>query len=126
MARPVHFEIHASDLKAAADFYSNLFGWKLDQYGDYPYLLVDSGEGPGINGAIMQRQGPAPAEDAAVTGATIIMSVDDIDASTLLGLELGGSAPTPKQAVPGIGWSAYLKDPDGNLFGLFQDDTEAK
>ena len=31
----------------------------------------------------------------------------------------------PKMAVPGIGWLAYAKDPDGNIFGMMQADPEA-
>jgi predicted enzyme related to lactoylglutathione lyase len=31
----------------------------------------------------------------------------------------------PKSAVPGVGWSAYLADTEGNLFGLMQPDSTA-
>ena len=126
MARPVHFEIHASDLNAAAEFYGTLFGWTFNQYGEFPYMLADTGEGAGINGALMGRQGPAPGKGAPVMGATVIMEVRDIDAKTTQAVELGAERSVDKMAVPGIGWSAYLRDPDGNVFGLFQNDAEAK
>ena len=126
MGKVIHFEIHASDLDAAVAFYQALFGWKIQRWGDAPYCLIDAGEGPGANGAIMQRQGPAPAAGAPVMGATIIVGVDDIDATYARGLELGAEAAHEKLPVPGMGWSAYLRDPDGNVFGLFQEDAEAK
>jgi predicted enzyme related to lactoylglutathione lyase len=28
-------------------------------------------------------------------------------------------------AIPGIGWLAYVKDPDGNIFGMMQMDAGA-
>jgi hypothetical protein len=29
-------------------------------------------------------------------------------------------------AIPGVGWQAYCKDTEGNLFGIHQADTNAK
>jgi predicted enzyme related to lactoylglutathione lyase len=31
----------------------------------------------------------------------------------------------PKMAVPGVGWLAYEKDPDGNICGIMQADPGA-
>ncbi len=126
MGRPIHFEIHASDPRALTEFYGSLFGWKFSQYGDFPYHLAATGDGPGIDGAIKQRVTPAPTGDAPSTGATIFVGVEDIDAAFSDALKLGAEEAGAKRPVPGVGWSAYLRDPDGNLFGLFQNDTEAK
>jgi predicted enzyme related to lactoylglutathione lyase len=40
--------------------------------------------------------------------------------------ELGGSIAMPKMPVPTVGWLAYGKDTEGNLFGFMQFDPEAK
>ena len=32
----------------------------------------------------------------------------------------------PKIAVPGVGWVAYCADTEGNVFGMLQDDPNAK
>jgi predicted enzyme related to lactoylglutathione lyase len=32
----------------------------------------------------------------------------------------------PKMAVPGVGWLAYAKDTEGNIFGIMQPDTVAR
>lgn len=37
----------------------------------------------------------------------------------------GGKVLQGKLPVPGVGWSAYVADSEGNTIGLFQDDTSA-
>ena len=43
MPRPVHFEIHSADPKTTIEFYSQLFGWQFDQWGDEDYWLIKTG-----------------------------------------------------------------------------------
>jgi predicted enzyme related to lactoylglutathione lyase len=38
----------------------------------------------------------------------------------------GAEIAVPKMAIPGVGWLAYFKDPEGNLVGLHQFDSGAK
>ena len=38
----------------------------------------------------------------------------------------GGTLAHPKNAIPGVGWQAYFKDPEGNVFGVHQPDHNAK
>jgi hypothetical protein len=64
---------------------------------------------------------------AAVNAFAITIDVDDLD-GLLAKVEQGGGGAlvvVPKMAVPGIGWLAYVKDPDGNIFGMMQADTKA-
>jgi len=127
MARAVHFEIHASNPQALIKFYSSLFGWTFNKWegGDYWMIHTGPDEQPGINGGLMPRRGPLPESQAAVNAFVITVDVDDIDASVERGKAAGGSIALPKLPVPGIGWLAYLKDPDGNIFGMMQADTSA-
>lgn len=37
----------------------------------------------------------------------------------------GGTVALEKHAVPTVGWLAYCRDPDGNLFGMMRADPEA-
>jgi predicted enzyme related to lactoylglutathione lyase len=37
----------------------------------------------------------------------------------------GGTVAQDKLPVPGMGWSAYVLDSEGNTIGLFQPDTSA-
>ncbi|MGW4479848.1 VOC family protein [Rhodococcus triatomae] len=122
----VHFEIHGSEPQKLVDFYSALFGWSFQQFGDMPYWSISTGEGAaspgapgsGINGGLTQRRGPRPEPGAPVTGANIVVAVEDVDGTFARGLELGATAALPPDDLPGVGRLAYLLDPDGNVFGF--------
>jgi predicted enzyme related to lactoylglutathione lyase len=126
MSRAVHFEIQASNPQALIDFYSSLFGWSFNKWDGGEYWMIHTGpdEQPGINGGLLPRRGPAPAEMAAVNAFVITVDVENIDAAMAKAAS-GGVECVPKMAVPGIGWLAYFKDPDGNIFGMMQADTTA-
>lgn len=129
MAAPVTtFEIHASDPARCAAFYSETLGWKFVEhpFGDTRFWEIQTDSEHGALGRMIQRMGPPPAEDAPVMGAVITAQVDDLDAAFRRGLSVGGTEALPKFPLPGIGWAAYLKDPDQNVFGLFQPDPEAR
>jgi predicted enzyme related to lactoylglutathione lyase len=55
----------------------------------------------------------------------ITVDVENLDAS--MAEAQGGAAMlcVPKMAIPGVGWLAYFKDPDGNIFGMMQMDAGA-
>jgi predicted enzyme related to lactoylglutathione lyase len=127
MGRPVHFEIHATDPEASRDFYEQVFGWAFQKWGDQPYWMIFTGEdgAPGINGGLVPRQGGAPATGAPVNGFVVTVDVDDLDATLEAALKIGGEIRLPRMPVPGVGWLAYLADPDGNLFGVMQADESA-
>ena len=38
----------------------------------------------------------------------------------------GGTIALPKMPIPGMGWLAYCKDTEGNIFGMMQSDPNAK
>jgi hypothetical protein len=38
----------------------------------------------------------------------------------------GGQVVVPKMAVPTVGYLAYCKDTEGNIFGIFQPDAAAQ
>ncbi|HYO44614.1 MAG TPA: VOC family protein [Candidatus Limnocylindrales bacterium] len=124
----VHFEIHATDPQRLADYYSALLGWRFSQFGDQPYWVIDTGEGAignvdgapglGINGGLMQREGPRPDAGAPVNGCNFVIGVEDVDDLMRRGVELGGTEAAAAEDWPGIGRGGYLLDPDGNIFGL--------
>lgn len=121
MARPVHFEIPADNVERAIQFYETLFGWKFTKWeGPMPYWLITTGEAaePGINGGMMQRMHPGQ-------GVVNTVDVQDVDASLAAALANGAELAAPKMAIPGIGWLAYCKDPEGNVFGMMQTDPAA-
>lgn len=125
----VHFEIHASEPQRLIDFYSALLGWRFEQFGQWRYWSISTGEGSigmdgpgmGINGGLTEREGPAPETGAPINGSTIVVAVDDVDASFARGLELGGAEAIAPDDLTGVGRVGYLRDPDGNVFGMISE-----
>jgi predicted enzyme related to lactoylglutathione lyase len=52
--------------------------------------------------------------------------VADLDASMTKAQSLGATISLPKMPIPGLGWLVYMKDTDGNVFGMMQNDPAAK
>lgn len=121
MERITHFEIPVNDTAKAKKFYSEVFGWKFNQWGNEEYFLADTGENgtPGINGAIMKKKDPAQPVVNSINVKNIHKSIAAIEKN-------GGIIVVPKMPIPGMGWLAYFKDPDGNIHGIMQNDVNAK
>ncbi len=117
--RVVHFEIPADDPERAKAFYEAVFGWKITKWeGPQDYWLASTGEGPGIDGAIAPR-----AQGLEHTTDTI--GVDDLDSAINKVQEAGGTVVMPRMTIPGIGYLAYARDTEQNIFGLMQRDSTA-
>jgi predicted enzyme related to lactoylglutathione lyase len=126
----VHFEIPASDPDKLSDFYTQLFGWhidKMDMGGGYIYYMASTTEttpegmpkNPGaINVGIYARTSES---DRPMN----YVDVPDIDAFIAKAQGLGSKVLTPKMPIHGMGWYAQLEDPQGNAYGLYQNDPSA-
>ena len=128
MGRLVHFEVHAEDPERAAGFYARVLGWEARRWeGPADYWLLTTGpEGEaGINGAIALRRGAAPIEGEAVNAFVCTAAVDDLDDAVEEAVAAGGELALPRMAVPGVGWLAYVKDTEGNILGLMEQDASA-
>lgn len=128
MPRVVHFEIHAESPQRAARFYEAAFGWRLEPWAGSPdYWVITTGDErvPGINGGLLRRRGPAPASGQPVNAYVCTIEVPSIDLFIEQVIRHGGTMAVPKVALPGVGWSAYCKDTEGNIFGLMQTDPAA-
>lgn len=119
--RVVHFEIPFDDGDRARDFYSNAFDWQMMQMPEMGYTLVMSGpsgeEGPAepgyINGGMMQREGP-------YTSPNLVIDVDNLEDALAAVNSAGGSTVSERQAVGDMGFTAYCRDTEGNLIGLWE------
>ena len=123
MPKVIHFEIPAENTKRAIRFYEKALGWKFNQYGgkEMDYWLVTAGEDKevGINGAILKKGESHPATVNTVSVTSFEDTVKRIKAA-------GGKVLGPKTAVPNVGYMAYCKDTEGNIFGIMQQDQKAK
>lgn len=120
MPRVIHFEINADEPKRAAEFYRDVFGWEITNWGgpvDYWLALTGPDEEPGINGAIKDRS-----EDLSTVNTIEVPSVDDFLDKIQ---EAGGQTLTEKMVISGIGYNAYCMDTEGNVFGIMQNDPSA-
>ncbi|MBV9989723.1 MAG: VOC family protein [Alphaproteobacteria bacterium] len=128
MNRPVHFEIHAGDPAKLSKFYAEVFGWQITHMPQFDYYLISTGDndGPGINGGFVKRMGPGAAAGAAVNAFVCSLGVASVDAALEKALAAGAQVALPKMAIPGVGWQAYIRDPDENIVGLHQADAGAK
>lgn len=128
----IHFEIQASDVERAIAFYTQIFGWKIERYGDMEYWGIRTGRGEGgngekvgINGGLLRRKGGQPADGAPVNAFVCSIDVEDIDKMTEDIKKAGGGVVVEKTAVEGMLWQCYCKDTEGNTFGLVQIDSNA-
>ncbi|WP_370572554.1 VOC family protein [Methanomethylovorans sp.] len=136
MNRVIHFEIQAENPERAVKFYTEVFGWGIEEWviadvqmeNENRYWLVTTGPDtePGINGGLMFRRGPAPIEGQPVNAYVCTMGVANLEESADRVLKAGGSIVFPKMAVKGIGWLSYCKDTEGNIFGMMQSDENAQ
>jgi predicted enzyme related to lactoylglutathione lyase len=116
-----HFEIYAEEPEQLAEFYRQLFGWRINKAQAVDYFFIDTMDArPGaIRGGLLHRPIEGP------RSWVHYVHVDDIDTTTERVLRLGGKIVHAKSAVPKTGWYAVLDDPQGNIFAVFQPDPSA-
>lgn len=127
MPRVVHFEIHATEPEELIAFYSAVFGWSFTKAEGMDYWLIGTGpaDEPGIGGGLVKRPVPGPADSPSLNAFPCTVQVDSVEGTLEKAGGLGATVALPKMAVGGIGWLAYIKDPDGNLLGLLESDPAA-
>lgn len=121
MGRIVHFEIPFTNAALIRNFYTNVFHWRFTKWeGPEDYWLITTGKDdePGINGGMIATMGE-------MKGMINTVDVDNLDQVFAAVMANGGTEVMPKSAVPGVGWLAYAKDPEGTVFGMMQADPEA-
>lgn len=126
----VHFEVPANDPEKLVGFYKQLFGWETDKMdmGGMEYWSIRTGpvdanqmpKEPGyIGGGLAKRMFP---EQQPMN----YVNVENVDQYVQKAQGLGAKVTTPKMPVPGMGFYAQLVDPEGNPFGVWQNDMSAK
>ena len=103
-------ELMTTDVAAAKEFYSALFGWTLEDMNatGMTYTVVKTGE-EGIGG-IMQVP-PEVAGTPPHWGSYV--TVDDVDATAKKAAELGAKICMPPTDISNVGRFCVLQDPQG-------------
>lgn len=111
----VHFEIGFKDIEKAKKFYGPLLGWEFESYGPAAMLSnIGRPPGPGIGGHLNSLGHPPH-------NYTVVYAlVDNLEKTIAHATKLGGSSVVPPTEVPGMGHFAWIKDPEGNMFGLWK------
>ena len=113
MANPVvHFEVTGKDGKKLQDFYSGVFGWKINADNPMQYGIGNAGDtGGGIGGGIS-------AGDGGTRQVTFYIAVDNPQAYLDKVESQGGKTVMPVTEIPGMVMLAQFADPEGNIVGL--------
>ncbi|MBD0283080.1 MAG: VOC family protein [Thermoleophilaceae bacterium] len=107
-------QLNTSDPERAREFYTELFGWRVEEVGggDRPYWGLFNGDR--LNGGMMKL----PPESDAPPHWLVYFGTDDIDAAAERIERSGGTVVVPKTDVPG-GQILVARDPHGAVFGSF-------
>lgn len=108
-------ELLTSNIAGAKAFYSELFGWKLQDVspGGTAYTLVKLGDEEigGMMTIPAEAQGMPPSWGAYVT-------VSNVDAMVEQVKKLGGQVCMPPRDIPGVGRFMVIQDPQGAMLSL--------
>jgi predicted enzyme related to lactoylglutathione lyase len=116
MSHPVvWFEVMGRDGAKLQQFYTDLFGWKIDAANPMKYGMVEATEGRGIPGGVGQlSDNPWPK-------VTFYVSTTDINGSLEEAGKLGGKTLMPRTELPGGTILGFFVDPEGNSVGLVEE-----
>ena len=117
----VMFEVPASSLQKAKEFYESVFDWKIEIWedrgamaqttaSDKDYTPIEPG---GINGGFYKRKSK---DDHASFG----VETESIDETIKAIEKAGGKVVTPKHAIDELGFMADFADPEGNVITLWE------
>ena len=122
----VHFEMPAEDRKRMADFYTKVFGWKIQMLGSEmgDYVLATTTEvgedgrpkKPGvINGGFFPK-----AEDKPAQYPSVVIAVEDIKKHMKKVEKAGGKVLGEPWDIPGVGLYVSFFDTEGNRVSMLQ------
>jgi hypothetical protein len=121
----VHFELPAEDRERMAAFYRAAFGWQIELLGPEmgSYTIATTTETvdgrpttPGeINGGFFLRS-----DDATANTPSVVIAVEDIDATISAVEQAGGTVSGPPMEIPGVGTFAGFRDSEGNRVSMLQ------
>jgi len=112
----VWYDLMTSDREKALEFYTKLFGWKIEYHespecGRYPmWKHADKY----LGGAM-----PLPAEQQVPSHWMTYVTVDDVDVTLEKTKELGGQVCMPATDIPNIGRFAVITDPQGAVISPY-------
>jgi uncharacterized protein len=129
----VHFEIPADDIERAKNFYTELFGWKIEKLlgmdtgnssssSDMEYWMITTTDEKGnkaLGGGMMKRKMPQQPN-------INYIGVESVDEYASKVEKIGGKVVLSKMAVPGMRYFAVCLDTENNAFAIWESSGSAK
>lgn len=117
----VHFEIFASDVERARQFYENVFDWTFEAGGppDFYHIFTGPDTDPGLRqGLIAKRSGPAAS--GPLNAFRVSISVKSVADSMALVQKAGGKLRSAVIDIPNLGKVLEIADTEDNVVCLVQ------
>lgn len=122
----VHFEMPAEDMERVKKFYTDVFGWKMIQYGadfgNYAVAQTDETDNKGmlketnrINGGFYKKT-----PETTALHPSVVIAVDDLNAAMEKVKAAGGMISDNPIEIPTIGRYAAFIDTEGNRVGMLE------
>lgn len=121
----VHFEMPYEDRERMAEFYRKAFGWRMEMLGEEMgrYVVVETADRDAKEDAFRGAIGGG-FYDKRMSGAgsqpSVVMAVDDIEASMTRIQDAGGEILGGPQDIPGVGRYVSFVDTEGNRASVLQ------
>jgi len=75
---------------------------------------------------LLKRPAQPPPPECGTNAFVVSIEIENFDETAEKIASVEGKVALPKFAVPGVCWQGYFVDTEGNTFGLFQVDENAK
>lgn len=122
MGNPVvHFEVVGKDGQKLQQYYSELFGWKIDSDNEMNYGMVARDENKATNGDLGIGGGVGQGPDGYEGHVTFYVAVPDVEEALQKAESLGGTRVMGPEDIMGQVVLGQFKDPEGNLVGVVKD-----
>jgi len=114
-------ELMTADVRAAAAFYKNVFGWETAAFpGEGVSYTLFKKQGKDIGGMMALPMPEAPTQWLAY------VVVEDVDGTVEKVERLGGKGCAPPRDIPTVGRIAVIQDPQGASLGIIKPSPREK
>ena len=110
----VHWELGSRHAEKLGNFYTSLFGWRVEKQSSMDYRVVYTGNKLGIDGGIAQIDGATPPY------LTFYVMVNNLRATLATAESQGAKVALPPTPNPNVGTFAQINDPEGFLIGIIE------
>ncbi|MVA74966.1 VOC family protein [Auraticoccus sp. F435] len=112
-----HIDIPVTDMDRARTFYADLFGWQIAELPGFEGYPMWQAPNKISGGGLAPRS-----EDFSQPRSYV--EVDSIEDVLARAVDRGATVVMDRSPITDTSWWAVLRDPDGNLIGLYEGTTD--